>query len=386
VTDDSTLSAGAVPRYRVLLVEDDPEVPELVRALLRDDGGDVFDLDDVATRAAAHEALRTGTYHAVLLDLDLPDAVHHLGTLGELREIAPEVPVVVLSATEDHDVALETVRTGAQDHLPKRLLTTYTLTRVLRHAIERSRWQQRLAQETLELRQVNARLEEFAELVAHDLKGPLTSVLGLAHTVRLVDAGTLSPRQRELLERLAGAADRLCDVVDGLLDATRQPDLAQRRPVDLDELARDVAAMLGPTVPDAGARIRVAPLPVVWGVPALLRQALQNVVGNAIAHHGGVPLIEISADVDDDIVVTVADDGPGIPPEVRDRVFERGYTSGGTGHAGRGLGLAAARAAVIRMGGDIWIEDAPIGGAAVRFSLPRRSLVEVGAAGQPVGA
>lgn len=377
----------AVPRYRVLLVEDDPGIPELVGCLLGSEpASETFTLDHVDTAAGARRCLATTEYHVVLLDLDLPDTVDHLATIGELRDAAPDVPVVVLSGMEEHDVALDTVRAGAQDYLPKRLLSTYTLSRVLRYAIERARWHDHIARETTRLRQVNARLEEFAGLVAHDLKGPLASVLGLAHTVPLVEGPQLSPRQRDLLSRLAGAAERMSSVVDGLLDATREPEFAHRQPVALTELAEDVAAMLGPAVSDAEAHIRVGPLPTVWGVPALLRQALQNLIGNAIVHYEGegAPTIDVTAAVEGDVVITVSDDGPGIPAEARHQVFERGFSTGsrGRGHAGLGLGLSSARTAIARLGGEIWVDEADSGGAAVCFSLPRRSLVDPNGDGQ----
>ncbi len=368
-----------IPRYRVLLVEDDPAVPTQVADLLaRASSTGMYELTHVSNLAAAVDHLDRDLADVVLLDLDLPDADGDPSAVEELVRRYPGRPVVVLSATEDATVALETVRRGAQDYLPREQLNAYMLARVIRFAVERSRWYARANVEAEHLREVNARLEEFAGLVAHDLKGPMTSISGLAATLLRVDGAPLDARQRDLLDKLGVGAERLATVVDGLLEATRESELSTRQRVDLREVASEVMSILGPAVSDADADVRVGELPEVWGIPALYRQVLLNLISNALVHHPGPhpPRVAVTAEVGDEVVITVADDGAGVPEDARDRVFVRGYTTGPTraGHAGQGQGLSAARVAVARLGGRIWVDDAEIGGAAFRIAMPARTL------------
>lgn len=362
----------------VLLVEDEPDTSELVRALLERGGAHV--VTPVTTLAAAVAHLTDAEVDVALVDLGLPDS-QGVTTVSRLVGSFPDLPVVVLSGSEEGEAAPVAVRAGAQDYVPKSNLDRFTLTRTIRYAIERSRWQRLLRAEAAQLRVANARLDDFAATVAHDLKSPLSSLYGMAETLALVDEDGLTEPQRELLARLGDAALRASQVVDGLLDNARHADRQRRQRIELTQLARDVASDVAVATPAGPAQIVVGDLPTVWGVPVLLSQVLSNLMANAIAHHPQTspPRIEVTADVRAGVVITVSDDGPGIPEELRSEVFVSGFTTrtGGESHAGLGRGLALCWDAVHELGGRIWIEDGRLGGSDVRFSLPTRTTATV---------
>src|SRR5256885_12841081 len=121
---------------RILLVEDDPAYAELTRAMLRTTSGSNVTLDHTTSVHAAVEKLGDGTYDIVLLDLGLPDA-QELEALNSLVGAAPDLPLVVLTGTENEVLALQAVKGGAQDYLIKGQATAELVVRAIRYDIER---------------------------------------------------------------------------------------------------------------------------------------------------------------------------------------------------------------------------------------------------------
>lgn len=214
-------------------------------------------------------------------------------------------------------------------------------------------------------------LEVLAHAMAHDLKAPLTSVRGMFD---LLSSQRVTREQDRtlLLERGTAAALRMQQLIDDLLTLIRAigAPLAAR-PVPLDELVAEVGEQLG----IAGC-VRARELPVIAGDRILIEHVLLNLLGNAARYHDDdePPHIEVSSRVTDDgmVEVRVDDAGFGIPAQERDTVlglFIRGQR-GGHLH-GSGLGLPIALRAVQRHGGDLWIEDSPLGGTRVVMTLPQ---------------
>lgn len=362
---------------RVLLVEDDPDVPALVEAILERAEDGPYHLSTVPTLSEACDVLEGQRTDVVLVDLGLPDSAG-VATVRQLVDQFPTLAIVVLSGAVEESIALESVRAGAQDYIPKQRLDRFLLPRILRHAVERAALQQLLQREAGRLRDANDRLARFAGTVAHDLKGPLTGIYASAETLKLTDRGELNQVQQELIERMSEVALRACSVVDGLLADAQEERTVRRVEVDLNVLAREVLGTVRLDTPAGVATVEVGELPTVWGVEILLRQCLTNLIANAVIHGGRddrPPRIEVTADVDEEVVVTVADDGPGVPEELRTQIFAEGFTTreATDGHAGLGQGLAITAASVARMGGRIWVDTSELGGAAMRFTLPKRA-------------
>jgi diguanylate cyclase (GGDEF)-like protein len=121
---------------RILLVEDDPAYAELTRAMLRTTSGTAITLDHAMSVHQAVDKLNDGQYDIVLLDLGLPDA-QELEALNSLVGAAPDLPLVILTGTENEVLALQAVKGGAQDYLIKGQATPELLVRAIRYAIER---------------------------------------------------------------------------------------------------------------------------------------------------------------------------------------------------------------------------------------------------------
>ncbi len=221
-----------------------------------------------------------------------------------------------------------------------------------------------------QLERVNADLSMFNHAIAHDLGGPLRHVRAFSEL--LLEEGGLAQEPRTIAERIERAAKKASAMVEAMSQLSRLEGAAERskQSVDLPTLLDDV---LEEIAPPANAEIeRVLEARQVRAHPAYLRQILLNLVSNALKHGAQPPRIRIEAALEGDTLeVRVSDDGPGIPPKDRERVFRPFFRRGGASVAGLGFGLALVARLVELHGGTVGFEDPPgdLGGASVRFSL-----------------
>ncbi|GIJ55024.1 ATP-binding protein [Virgisporangium aurantiacum] len=233
-----------------------------------------------------------------------------------------------------------------------------------------------------ELREREAELATFAGVVAHDLRSPLTTVRGFTELVRNALAANLATDPDAAdhiadLDRVLESTGRMAELISDLLDYTAAGDRPLTvEPVDLNGLVGDVvtarttAASVDPDllVP----QIYVAPLPPVRADQALLRQVLDNLVGNAVKYTppGRPARIDVTAHESSGVVtVEVADRGIGIPAGQHHAIFGSFHRAHADGYAGTGLGLAICARIVERHGGTISAHDNPGGGTVVRLTL-----------------
>ena len=143
------MSGSDTPSRVLLLVEDNPGDAQLVNELLSDSHRDAYHIVHVPLMSTAVETLRTQPVDVVVLDLRLPDCAG-VETVKTVREVASEVPIVVLTGSDDEQLAMDCIDAGAQDYLPKAEVRTQNLRRALGYAITRIRDAQvRHLQETL---------------------------------------------------------------------------------------------------------------------------------------------------------------------------------------------------------------------------------------------
>ncbi|MEU4624615.1 ATP-binding protein [Actinoplanes sp. NPDC023801] len=233
---------------------------------------------------------------------------------------------------------------------------------------------------------VENELRGFAGVVAHDLKAPLAAVRGYAELIleELGDPAAGPDAVADALRsarKVIGGADRMQTLISELLDYTAARDAAMRlEDFSLRELVDDVV-MTRTDAPDPEAGrpdVFVGALPRVRADRVLLRQVLDNLVGNAIKYTppGQAPRIDVTAKVDGPgtVRVQVADRGIGIPDGEHAAVFDSFHrASNGTAMPGTGLGLAICRRIVERHGGRIEARPNPGGGTIFVFTVPEAS-------------
>lgn len=215
--------------------------------------------------------------------------------------------------------------------------------------------------------------------ISHDLRTPLTTIMGSVSTL-LAEEGAIGridgPARRELLSIAYDRAKVLDRLVAQILEMTRLDAgvmRVQAEPGSLESLMHLTLRSLGAPA-DARCRVRIpADIPAVPMDGVLLAHAVGNVLDNAARFAPGESAIEIdAAQSSREVVLSVADRGPGIPIEDLERVFEKFYQGPAAGpeKGGIGLGLAIARGIVEAHGGRIWAERREGGGTVVRLALP----------------
>ncbi|WP_432575167.1 sensor histidine kinase [Kineococcus sp. SYSU DK005] len=242
---------------------------------------------------------------------------------------------------------------------------------------------QELADRGEELERSNTELEQFAGIASHDLSSPLAVVSGYLEMLGEVHGEAIGEEGRGWVETARRGVARMTELMDSLLSYSQTGGTGRRELADLGEVARLAVHDLDAAVRAAGASVQVpADLPRVYCDPVLLRQLLQNLVGNSVKYRDPRRpcAVRVSAAPDGagGWEVAVVDNGTGIPAEHRERVFEMYAQVDPSARTGHGIGLATCQRIVARHGGRIRAEETPGGGTTVRFTLPQRPAVSAG--------
>jgi signal transduction histidine kinase len=236
----------------------------------------------------------------------------------------------------------------------------------------------------VELERSNAELAEFAAVAAHDLRSPLAAIDGYLALLLDVYGEAMADRARDWVGIARTAVGRMISLTEALLTYAQVGAAGHEcGPVELADVLGHVLLDLDADLQQAGATVHVQqPLPVVDADPVLLRQLLQNLIANAVAHRdpAGECRIDIRARAGSEQpepgwTIAVVDHGRGVPVEDRERVFGMftRVANGGGASRGAGIGLATCARIVEQHHGRIWIEETPGGGATVCFHLPQPS-------------
>lgn len=290
------------------------------------------------------------------------------------------IPVIFVTALNDTTDRVKAIEAGGDDFLTK------PHNRLVLGARVRSLLKLKSATDALEdslrkLREVEKMRDDLMKMIVHDLKTPLTSVLATMEMLIDGDFGKLAEEQRKALNDAEGKAEDLLALIQDLLEVSRIEEASMT--LDLQPLAP--AALLNEVAHEwsirfhqenAEATIDVADdAPVFEADKPLLIRVLGNLIQNAITHSATAIKLHLSARRDGDgILITVADNGPGIPAEYHEvifRKFERVKTAGVPGTRSSGLGLAFCKLVVDAHGGRIWVQSAGEGkGSAFHIALP----------------
>ena len=229
-----------------------------------------------------------------------------------------------------------------------------------------------------ELERSNADLAQFAYVASHDLKEPLRMVSAYCTRIGERYRDKLDDRGRTYVDLAVDAADRMQDMIDALLRYSRvgREELEVER-VDLVDMVTEVLRHLGAPLGDVD--VQVAPdLPDVVVDPDLFGHVLQNLIGNAgkFRDPARAPVIAVRGwDSPRGTVLEVADNGIGVPPKHRDRIFQMFQRlHKRDAYEGTGIGLALVARIVGRHGGTVEVGDSDLGGATFRITLPNAPL------------
>lgn len=368
----------------ILVVDDDPRNRRLLEEYLMVAGYDVRLAPDGRTALALASERPPDL---VLLDVMMPD----LSGLEVCRQLKNDprtrlCQVVLVTALDGSPHRVQGLDTGADDYIAKPVRREEFMAKV-RSMLRARRLLAELeeARETVALR--NAKLEELEGLketltqtLVHDLKNPLAAVLGnLELMERKADESVL-----HLVRRSKAAAWRMHQMILNLLDIGQLEEgklVLHPEPLDAGSLARKACQEMESGATQRGVQLELVAdeaTAILRGDGAVLRRVLDNLLSNAIEHspQGGIVRLAVTL-CDEGIEIAVSDQGSGVPPEFREKIFEkfqRLESRKSMPGANRGLGLTFCRLAVEAHGGTIWVDDAPGQGALFRALLPATEM------------
>ena len=235
----------------------------------------------------------------------------------------------------------------------------------------------RVANIEQQLRESRAELERLASQVCHDVEEPLRAVTTFAQLIEDKPEAPLSSDERTYLEHVVASSERVRRLLRGFLSYAQagKPSHNRSGRVDLRIAAVSAAQSLKRRIEETGTTVEMEKkMPTAHGDFGELQQVFEHAIRNAIDYRkpGSRVEIAISAQAADaeECVVTIADNGPGIPMDHRASVFAPFKRLHGREIPGAGMGLAIARRIIEAHGGRIWVDSAPGGGAQVHFRLP----------------
>jgi signal transduction histidine kinase len=354
---------------KVLVIEDDTDTRENLRDILELDG---YEVGTAASVAEAFRRTDLPSTFAVVLDRKLPDGCAE-DILPRLRQLAPSASVLIVTGHADLQTAVAAMREGAADYILKPVNSD-----VLRLSLARARKQQQLAEEK--------QLAEARALQAERLAAIGQTVTGLAHESRNAFQRSQAclellaleledrPEQLELVQRIQRALDHLHRLYEEVRDYAA-PIKLEKQKCDLAHLWRDAWSHLEVVRKTKEVRLieQVGNTDLSCNVDWFaMGQVFRNIFENAIAacpNPGTIVLQCVPAKYDGKSAMQIAiqDNGTGLTPEARARVFDAFFT---TKSKGTGLGMAIAKRLVEAHSGTICIGDSP-GGASFVITLPR---------------
>lgn len=367
---------------RVLVIDDETSVRLFAAELLRTEG---LKVDDAGSLAEATSLIESAGYDVALLDISLGDG-SGLNFISHIQDRQPDCSVVMLSGRDDPQVIIEAIRQGAEDYILKPA-TGQVVRLVVNRIVERKRlerenqqYRSQLEDSLTQLRGLQQLKDDMTSMVIHDLKQPLTQILGCLELSALTATQALSPKQREYFSSMQAGCDEMLRMVHTLLNIVQMDSgevQLQTVPISAKSLL-DGALTRNKAVADLRHHtLRAADPPelAVCADSSLLNRMLDNLVANALKYtpDGGLISVGVEPGPQGTVRIYVEDNGPGIPAEFHDRLFLRSghrEIAQATGRGDTGLGLAFCKMAAELHHGTVRLESPGTKGCRFVLALP----------------
>jgi len=378
-------SRSMIP-FKLLVVEDDEGDRKQIDRVLRQSGIRA-ESTEVASLEDGLAACELGAFDCAIIDYQLPGE-DGLNGITTLHVKFPEMAIIMSTGQGDEMVATEAMKRGAADYIAKSRMNASTLQRTIQHALEKAALQRKIRQQREEL-------ENFARVLAHDLRAPAAAIETFAARIaERLHEGNLT-EALEYGDWVIQRAQRMNRLIDTLYRYTLADAHVAFESVDMNRVFEEARANLQHLIQECGATVTADELPSVFGNAPQLIQLLQNLIGNGLKYcdcpaaciHLSASNPVASEGNPNSWLFAVADNGIGIPEEHTKRIFEPFIRLKNAGkREGTGLGLATCKKIVERHGGTIWCESRLGSGTTFFFTLPgvdpRTNSVRVHTCGQ----
>ncbi len=295
-------------------------------------------------------------------DVSADDRLHQAYLLG--------LPVLVGGSVKG---ALVFVRFGGPVYQEEHIAIASLAAELLSTLFERARWTE-MRDELQDLKRQMQLQEDFVSTISHELRTPLGFIKGYSTSLLREDTNWDTATQREFLTIIDEEADRLSVLIENVLESARlqSKTLPLRfQPLRLDAVLRDVSQRIKARQKDLDISMQLDSVPPIYGDGVRLAQVFENLFTNAIKYATGSLIVILLNQVDDNVMVSFIDHGPGIPKEALPLIFERFYrVRGERTITGTGLGLYICKQIIQAHRGKIWAESTPGQGTTFFIELP----------------
>lgn len=370
---DASMNEEAAPVASVLIVDDTIDNLRLLSDLL---GAQGYEVRAVTSGRQALQAVEHDPPDLVLLDITMPE-MNGYDVCRRLRAMdrSKDVPVIFLTALNETADKVRAFESGGVDYVTKPFQFEEVLARVKTHVALR-RAQVALASSYARLNALEQLRDDLVRMVVHDMRSPLAALL---INLRILKRGAaaLSEDDRSILQSSLDSADILDRMANDLFDVSRLEDCrmpVERAEWDLTRMAHEVRSVLGTLDVDRPIDIETVEPVKATCDGALIRRVIENLVGNGMRHTPAGTRLRLSITRGEDRVrVAVHDQGGGVPPEARKKIFEKFGTVEArqeSAYHSAGLGLAFCKLAVEAHGGTIGVDPGVPSGSTFWFELP----------------
>jgi signal transduction histidine kinase len=368
-------------RANVLIVDDDPTARQVAHAILSVDD---YEFRHASGGEAALAEVAREEPDLVLLDVMMP-GIDGFEVCRRIRELSTRayLPVMLLTALDSSEDLARGLNAGADDFISKPAQRVELRARV-RSLLRIRRQHVELVEQRARVEAYYKQREDLVRMVVHDLRSPVTAIQLIASSL-LGPEHHPSARERRDLETIREEARRMGRYLEEMLLMARQEEgrlTLSFGTVDLKKIATETAAALRHVADARAVRIKRiwGPDPaLVTGDPALLRRVVDNLITNAIKFSPTRTTIEVAIGaIDEQVILEVLDEGPGVPEEARDRIFEKYeiVKMRAAGGPQTGLGLPFCRMVVEAHGGSIACLPRQGPGSRFRVGLPGAAPAE----------
>jgi signal transduction histidine kinase len=363
-------SSMSINAFRFLVIDDDEGDRKQIDRAMRQSrlGAECTETTSIEEGLAACERCE---FDCAIIDYRLPGE-DGLGGITTLHVKFPDMAIIMSTGQGDEMVATEAMKRGAADYISKSRMNAHTFQRTIQNALEKTALQRKIRQQQEEL-------ENFARVLAHDLRAPAAAIETFASRIaECLQKGNLADAL-EYGDWVIQRAQRMNRLIDTLHRYTMADAKVIFEPVEMNRVFEEARANLQHLIEECGAKVTTDPLPSVFGNTPQLIQLLQNLIGNGLKYcDRPVACIHLSAshpvlpgENHNSWLFAVADNGIGISQENYKKIFEPFIRLKGISkREGTGLGLATCRKIIERHGGTIWCESRPGSGTTFFFTLP----------------
>jgi signal transduction histidine kinase len=357
----------------VLVIDDEESMRDSCCLILAKEG---FQTETAENGLVGLEKIKETKPDIALIDLKMP-GISGLEVLDKIKDIDPNIIPIVITGYATVESAVEAMKKGAYDFLPKPF-TPEELRIIIRRGLER----RRLVQEAEILRREKKLLEEnFITMVSHQLRSPLSAIVQYFEVILGGMMGKVEPKQKEMLTKARDRLEGLLKLINDWLGMAKMNGgqiIQKLKPISLKDILVDIVEFIQPSAQQEHIRVELLPPAgddLILGDRETLEQVFSNLINNAIKYNKPNGLVKVSIKENTDFIrVEIEDTGRGIPKEHLPFIFDQFYQvdrSEEKKKKGSGLGLAIAKKIVGAHRGRIEVTSEMEKGSVFSVSLPK---------------